>query len=65
MNLSINVFGVRFVDVTIAVEDGDALGIARFVRAVVDIPPTEVVEVDRISRRGVRALSRWWAERMF
>ncbi|SLG47756.1 DUF7429 family protein [Mycobacteroides abscessus] len=47
MNLSINVFGVRFLDVT------------------VDIPPSKAVEVDRIARRGVRALSRWWAERMF
>ncbi|WP_425169635.1 DUF7429 family protein [Mycobacteroides abscessus] len=47
MNLSINVFGVRFVSIE------------------VDIPPFEVVEVDRIARRGVRALSRWWAERMF
>lgn len=65
MNLSINVFGIRFVDLTLAVEDGDALGAARFVRALLDIRPTEAVEVDRIARRGVRALSRWWAERMF
>lgn len=47
MNLSIDVFGVRFLDL------------------MVDIPPAEAVEVDRIARRGVRALSRWWTERMF
>lgn len=47
MNLSIDVFGVRFVDVAL------------------DIRPTETVEVDRIARRGVRALSRWWVERLF
>ncbi|WP_457062746.1 DUF7429 family protein [Mycobacteroides abscessus] len=47
MNLSIDVFSVRFIDLTL------------------DIPPSEVVEVDRVARRGVRALSRWWAERMF
>lgn len=48
MNLSIDVFGVRFVDLAL------------------DIRPAEAVEVDRIARRGVRALSRcWWAERMF
>ncbi|SKD60273.1 Uncharacterised protein [Mycobacteroides abscessus subsp. massiliense] len=65
MNLSINVFGVRFVDLTLAVEDGYATGAARFARALLDIRPTEAVEVDRIARRGVRALSRWWTERMF
>ncbi|SIC89067.1 Uncharacterised protein [Mycobacteroides abscessus subsp. bolletii] len=47
VKLSINVFGVRFVDIEL------------------DIPPADAVEVDRIARRGVRALSRWWAERMF
>lgn len=58
MNLSINVFSVRFVDLTLAVEDGYATGAARFARALLDIRPTEKVEVDRIARKGVRTLSR-------
>ncbi|WP_255790017.1 hypothetical protein [Mycobacteroides abscessus] len=58
MNLSINVFGVRFLDLTLAVEDGYATGAARFARALLDIRPTEKVEVDRIARKGVRTLSR-------
>ncbi|WP_444329674.1 DUF7429 family protein [Mycobacteroides abscessus] len=37
----------------------------RFVSIEVDIPPAEAVEMDRTARRGVRALSRWWAERLF
>lgn len=65
MNVSINVFGVRFVDITLAIEDGDATGAARFTRALLDIPPAEAVDVDRIVAKGVKRLSRWWTERMF
>lgn len=65
MNLSIDVFGVRFVDIKLAIEDGDAPSAARFVQALLDIPPGQSAEVDQIATKGVRWLTRWWTERMF